>query len=159
MYEYSFPEGIMWRSNDFVDLASASEVARFQFGEIVDTFVDDHDAADLIGVHGYLNRLEGNFLLHAHGADNLAPWSYVDRDEPYNLQRLVDQLDGQFNSIFLFTCNTLGQELYTTSSLLFHLSDIVNLEELQEGGHSRLYLPNIGYSDESVESRQQVYAA
>lgn len=98
-------------------------------------------------------------LLEAHGDRRKNAWVYFKDESPvsYAVQDFIDEHDGKIAVIFLPICNPYNATITAKRSIVVHPSKEISYKDIMgHTEHYRVYIPEIGYADDSRSVRRVI---
>lgn len=104
----------------------------------------------LVSAYHDFSDLEGVALLKAHGNTD-TKWRFSDGERWHYMQNLIDNLDGSFSTIFLYSCNPGNKgRIYSNNSVVIHPNRTFKLAgDFTRKSFFRLYFPGEGYIEDN----------
>lgn len=119
----------------------ASETAR-------DFLKFNKEYEELIEIYAKKNNLERIAILLAHGDEVDNTWCYYNGDKAFSVQNWINNMDGKYKALILYSCNPGGNEITSIKSpVLVSNKEYSHALLLKGRVQIELFLPGSGYVD------------
>ncbi|MEK7150623.1 MAG: hypothetical protein AAB783_00280 [Patescibacteria group bacterium] len=101
--------------------------------------------------HEWTTGAQNDFVVFDGGGET-KNGVWIMKDSGYEIQRLIDWVDGHVYVIFFMVCNHDGSEITSKKSIVVHPADVIMPDSLGIGISSpkplRIFIPGKGYADQ-----------